>query len=96
MIISPDGEKQSMWIHQDAWLYLGEFEEGQTIRYTPKNSQNGLFIMVVEGEVELDEYVLSKRDAAGLTEVGEQLELEATAKSKLMLLGSSHAVVKID
>lgn len=86
MIISPDGEKQSMWIHQDAWLYLGEFEEGQTIRYTSKNSQNGLFIMVVEGEVELDEYVLSKRDAAGLTEVGEQLELEATAKSKLMLL----------
>ncbi|MHA7110919.1 pirin family protein [Sunxiuqinia elliptica] len=86
MIISPDGEKQSMWIQQDAWLYLGEFEEGQTIRYTPKNSQNGLFIMVVEGEVELDEYVLSKRDAAGLTEVGEQLELEATAKSKLMLL----------
>ncbi|SFE52421.1 pirin family protein [Sunxiuqinia elliptica] len=86
MIISPDGEKQSMWIHQDAWLYLGEFDEGQTVRYAPKNSQNGLFIMVVEGEVELDEYVLSKRDAAGLTEVGEQLELEATAKSKLMLL----------
>jgi len=86
MIISPDGEKQSMWIHQDAWLHLGNFEPGQEIEYQLKDSKNGVFLMVIEGEAVVDDYELAKRDAAGLTEVGEKIAIKIEKSSKLLLL----------
>lgn len=86
LMVSPDSSENSMWIHQDAWLSMGNFEEGQEVEYAMKNQQNGVFLMVVEGEVEVDDYTLSKRDAAGLTEVGGKLKIELKKESKLLLI----------
>lgn len=86
LMISPEGSENSMWIHQDAWLSMGNFEEGQQVEYAMKNQQNGVFLMVVEGEVEVDDYTLNERDAAGLTEVGNTLKIELKKKSKLLLI----------
>ena len=86
MIISPDGENESMWIHQDAWLFRGNFDSGQSIQYQMKDAKNGVFLMVIEGEVEVDDYLLSKRDAAGLTAVGAEVKIDIKKQSKLLLL----------
>lgn len=86
MIISPDGENESMWIHQDAWLFRGNFDSAQSIQYQMKDAKNGVFLMVIEGEVEVDDYLLSKRDAAGLTAVGAEVRIDIKKQSKLLLL----------
>ncbi|HKJ42997.1 MAG TPA: pirin family protein, partial [Sunxiuqinia sp.] len=85
LMVSPDGSNNSMWIHQDAWLSMANFEEGQSVEYSLKNKENGVFLMVVEGEVDVDEYTLTKRDAAGLTAVGDTMKIESKKNSKLLL-----------
>jgi hypothetical protein len=86
MVVSPDGENKSLWIHQDARIYRGDFEAGKSIDYIMNNSDNGLFLMVIEGKVEVDDYTLSRRDAAGLTHVGDKISVSIKKKSQLLLL----------
>ncbi|MGQ7870236.1 pirin family protein [Sunxiuqinia sp. sy24] len=86
MVISPDGANNSMWIHQDAWLYRGNFDEAQSVNYQPKNPQNGVFLMVIEGEVRVEDQSLSMRDAVGLTELNGNLSIKIEKESQLLLL----------
>jgi hypothetical protein len=85
-IVSPDGSENSMQIHQDAWMLMGNFGPGQKIAYHPKESSNGVFLMVVEGEISVDGHTLSKSDAAGFTGLNGVLEMEVSSQSKLLLL----------
>jgi hypothetical protein len=85
-IVSPDGADNSMKIHQDAWMLLGNFNAGQTVEYQPKVSSNGIFLMVVNGEAAIENYTLSKRDAAGFSGVDGLLQIEIKAQSNLLLL----------
>lgn len=85
-IVSPDGAEDSMQIHQDAWMLMGNFDEGQMINYQLKDEKNGLFVMVVEGETAVDGYSLSSRDAAGFTELKGPLKMEAKKQSRLLLM----------
>lgn len=86
LIISPDGANDSMWIHQNAWLFRGNFEAGQLINYQPKNPENGVFLMVIEGEIEVAGHVLSRRDAVGLTELDDKLSIQIEKESQLLLI----------
>ncbi|WP_159521267.1 pirin family protein [Sunxiuqinia indica] len=86
MVVSPDGENKSLWIHQDARIYRGDFEAGKSVDYHMNNSENGLFLMVIDGKVEVDDYTLSGRDAAGLTDVGDKISVSVKKKSQLLLL----------
>ena len=86
LMVSSDGADDSIWIHQDAWLFMGNFGEGQTIDYSLKDKKNGIFLMVVEGEVEIEADVLSKRDAVGLTNLADVLKIDIKKQSKLLLL----------
>lgn len=86
LIVSPDGENKSLWIHQGAWLYLGDFDPERSIQYPLKNTKNGVFLMVIEGEVKVGEYTFTKRDAAGITDIGEKLDVQIKKQSKLLLL----------
>ena len=86
IIVSPDGVEKSMQIHQDAWMLMGNFNSGQTIEYEPRENKNGIFLMVVDGKTAIDGYSLSKRDAAGFTELNGPLQIEVKEQSKLLLL----------
>jgi redox-sensitive bicupin YhaK (pirin superfamily) len=70
-ILSPSPEDGGVWIHQDAWFHIGEFTQPHTLNYAIKRQSNGLFIFVLEGEVEVAGQSLNKRDATGLIEFDE-------------------------
>jgi quercetin 2,3-dioxygenase len=82
--VGPDTENGSIMIHQQAWIHLGDFDAGQTITYTSANKTNGLFIVVIEGNIETPLGAASTRDALGWYEPS--VSLKATSATKLILL----------
>lgn len=84
-IISPNTEDEGSWIHQDAWFHLGKFDAGNTASYTTKKNGNGLYIMVIEGEIEIDGNILSTRDAIGIEDV-DTLTINMHQESFILLM----------
>ena len=48
-VLSPYPEDNGLWIHQDAWFHLGDFEEQTSIDYIFKKEGNGVYVFVIEG-----------------------------------------------
>ncbi|WP_347838228.1 pirin family protein [uncultured Draconibacterium sp.] len=84
-ILSPNPDDQGVWIHQDAWFYLGNFDAGKTDNYTLKREGNGLFVMVIDGQVTISGNKLSARDALGIWEMN-KIEVEATSDARILLM----------
>jgi redox-sensitive bicupin YhaK (pirin superfamily) len=84
-ILSPNPEDDGVWIHQQAWFYMGEFDKGKSSHYRFKHQENGLFVFVIEGEVEIDDQKLERRDGYGIWEVSE-VEIESFTDSKVLLM----------
>jgi redox-sensitive bicupin YhaK (pirin superfamily) len=66
-IINPDPNSGVLWLHQDAWFDMGDFEAGQESTYTLRNPANGLYIFVLEGNLEANGQALECRDGLGIT-----------------------------
>jgi len=65
-IISPNADDEGAWINQNAWFSMGNFDNGFETTYNLKSSQNGVYIFVLEGEIEIEGQILSKRDGYGI------------------------------
>ncbi len=65
-VIGPRGQHGELWIHQNAWFHLGDFEAGQQTDHTLKDPLHGLYIFVIEGAVEVGGEVLRRRDGMGV------------------------------
>lgn len=85
LIVSPDGRDGSLMIHQDAFLSLSTLEAGATALYPLYDPKNGVYLMVIEGGIEIAGQTLERRDAIGLTEM-ENTPLTAKAPSRLLLI----------
>lgn len=65
-ILSPNPNDQGVWIHQDAWFHLGEFDKETTETYNFKKEGNGVYIFILNGNLEIDANDLMDRDAIGV------------------------------
>lgn len=84
-ILSPKKEDDGVWVHQEAWFHLGEFEEGNSTEYQFKDTSNGLYVFVLEGECKVGGLSLAKRDGLGI-EDAENVKFEFDTKTKLLLM----------
>jgi redox-sensitive bicupin YhaK (pirin superfamily) len=66
LIVTPNVSDNLLWIHQDAWLYLSNCDNGKSIQYTLKRNGNGVFIKVIEGSLKIDNRLINQRDAIGI------------------------------
>lgn len=84
-LVSPNKEDDGAWIYQNAYIHMAEVEAGKTLTYNLKDANNGTYSMIVEGEVDVQDENLSKRDAIG---IWNEKEVNFTAKtnSKIMVL----------
>lgn len=90
-IISPHPGEPGVWIHQDAWFYLGHFEQGQKTVYHLKKSGNGLYIFIISGQVVANGQVLSPRDGLGIRNL-ETIQFEATTDTEILLMDLPMAI----
>lgn len=84
-ILSPNPDDQGVWIHQDAWFHLGDFDAGKQDTYTIKKPGNGVYAFVIEGDVTINGQALNRRDGYGLTDL-DQLTLTADSDARVLLM----------
>jgi len=84
-ILSPNKNDQGVWIHQDAWFSLGNFDPEKNTNYTLHQSGNGVYAFVLDGAVEINGQALQKRDGYGIWDVDE-ISLQSITKSRVLLM----------
>jgi redox-sensitive bicupin YhaK (pirin superfamily) len=84
-VLSPDENDQGVWIHQNAWFHLAKFDTGTSEKYNLKKEGNGIYLFVIDGEVEVDGQKLEKRDGYGIWESAE-INVKALKNSSLLLM----------
>ena len=63
-IVSPDGA-DGVSIHQRSWFHTGQLNSGETLSHALHGKGQGLYVMVLEGSVEVEGERLGRRDAIG-------------------------------
>ncbi|MBR9860996.1 pirin family protein [bacterium] len=84
-IISPEKGGEDLWIHQDAWFSLTETEAGKSLSYNLHKDTSGVYAFVLDGEVQIEEHTLSRRDALGIQETN-SFEIKFNTKSKVLIM----------
>lgn len=84
LILSPNGETPAA-INQDAWFSIGELDAGQVKEYKFHKSGMGAYVFVIEGEIEVDNTVLSRRDGAGFYDT-DGITIEVLKDAKVLLM----------
>ncbi|WP_348742182.1 pirin family protein [Tenacibaculum sp. 190524A05c] len=84
-VLSPNPDDQGVWIHQNAWMYLGDFDSNSNTTYTINNKKNGVYAFVLDGEVEIEGQSLEKRDGFGLWDI-ERFNMSSITNSKVLLI----------
>ena len=83
IVVSPNEVHNALWINQDAYFSLGNFDTATS--YKLNNENNGVYLMVIEGEIEIDGNVLSKRDAIGISDATD-FQINVLQPAKLLTI----------
>ena len=84
-VLSPNSEDAGMWVHQDTWFHLGEFDIEKSLDYTIKKPGNGVYVFVIEGSLNVEGESLKKRDAIGIWDT-ETIRFTVQPQSKVLLV----------
>ncbi|WP_449386917.1 pirin family protein [Chryseobacterium lineare] len=84
-ILSPNPDDEGVWIHQDAWFHLGNFENTTEVNYQIKKKGNGVYAFIIKGSAEIEGQPLAERDGFGVWNV-ENLQIKATSENTEILL----------
>jgi len=84
-VLSPNKDVQGVWINQDAWFHIGKFDKGHAAEYTLKKEGNGVYAFVLEGDVEINNEKLTKRDGMGIWDT-ESITVKASENTRVLLM----------
>jgi quercetin 2,3-dioxygenase len=85
LIVSPDREKGSVLINQDAWFYIGRLKKGFKVDYVMNKPGDGLYAFLIDGKSKVFDQQLNKRDGLGVWD-SETISIEAEEDSELLLM----------
>lgn len=84
-VLSPNPDDEGVWIHQDAWFYLGKIQQGFSTEFALKDPRHGIYAFVIEGDVTINQVHLSRRDGLGV-KGAEKLQIRAGSDLYLLLM----------
>lgn len=85
LVVSPDISDDTLWINQDARLYLGNFKKEFSLDYSPNSSKHGAYIMLIEGELKIGDNILKRRDAIGIWSF-DSVKIQAEKETSFVLI----------
>jgi len=80
-----DEVEGSLTIHQDAKISRIDLDKNTKFNYDLKTETNGVYVMVVEGDISVKNKKLKKRDAIGIEQT-ESFEIESIDNSELLFI----------
>ena len=84
-VVSPIDADNALWINQDARFSLTNLEGGKEITYSTAFKNNGVFLVIINGSVEVSGRQLNKRDALGISEM-ENFTVKAFEDAELLAI----------
>ncbi|CAM4355869.1 pirin family protein [Zobellia nedashkovskayae] len=84
-IVSPNTDDEGIWIHQNSWFSLGEFDKDEASTYTLKDTANGVYIFLLEGKSTVNGIALEKRDGLGIEDT-DKIDITYNENSKILLM----------
>jgi redox-sensitive bicupin YhaK (pirin superfamily) len=85
LLVSPDGEYDSIVIGQDAWFSTVKLDAGLETAYQLHHPDNGAYAFVIEGEASIGDRLLTRRDALGVTET-DAFNIKANSPLHLLMI----------
>jgi redox-sensitive bicupin YhaK (pirin superfamily) len=85
LVASPDGRDGSLVINQDAFFTVANIDAGKESDYQIKLLGNGLYLFVLEGEIEINGAKLKTRDGLGISAL-DHVIIKATVKTEILLM----------
>lgn len=86
LLLSGDGREDSIEIRQDAELRSAELEGGKSLSFNPREPGRGLWLFVIQGEIEAADAVLKTGDSAALSGVDEMTVRNSGSQTAQVLL----------
>ncbi|WCO03330.1 pirin family protein [Psychroserpens ponticola] len=78
-------EGNALPISQQAYIYRTLLNSDNSIELIAKSKQNGFYVFVVDGKIEVASNSLERRDAIGVSET-ENIEIKANQNSELIII----------
>ncbi|SNR52369.1 hypothetical protein SAMN06265371_104270 [Lutibacter agarilyticus] len=75
----------SLTIHQNAKIARIDLDENSLFTYEVVDKNNGVYVMVIEGELSIENEVLTKRDAIGIEQTN-SIKIESKTTSELLFI----------
>ena len=85
LIVSPEKSDSNLWLNQNAYLSLTDFEKEKSLQYKIHTKGNGVYIFMIEGEISVTDETLSKRDGMGIWDT-EEIWISANKDSQVLLI----------
>lgn len=83
-VVAPDDDN-ALWINQNSWFTLGQFDGGEIQPYEFHQKENGVYVFVIEGSLKVNGEELTKRDGIGIWDT-DKLEFESDENTRLLLV----------
>lgn len=86
-IVSPNDKNNgnALWVYQQTFFNLGIFEKNTSTTYKVNNAENGVYLFLIEGEIEVNNQILNAKDAMGIVDFDE-FEIKINSKAKILLV----------
>jgi quercetin 2,3-dioxygenase len=84
-IVSPNAHDEGVWIHQNAWFYLSEFDKGISKEYTLKSKGNGLYVFNLKGNIVVNQQAMESRDGLGIWDT-DKVTIKAISSAEFLLM----------
>lgn len=85
IVVSPLESDNALYIHQNARFALANLKAGKTLQYRNGFEGNGVFLVVIAGQVSIDGVVLNKRDGMGISQTND-FDITASLDSELLAI----------
>ena len=82
--ISPSGNTPAHLL-QDAWFSMGTLDAGQSVTYRMHKPRTGVYIFIIEGEINVAGENLSRRDGIGIWDI-ESVTIEAKSEAQILAI----------
>jgi redox-sensitive bicupin YhaK (pirin superfamily) len=84
-ILSPNDKDQGVWVHQNAWFSLGNFNKDTKQDYKLHAEGNGVYFFVLNGNAKVNGQALESRDGFGVWDV-DQVNVEADKDASILVM----------